>query len=37
LGSGGETEQGRLLLTEATGIVMRKCLELLGIAPLYRI
>jgi arginyl-tRNA synthetase len=37
LGSGGKTEDGRLLLTEATGIVMRKCLELLGIAPLYRI
>lgn len=37
LGSGGKTEDGRLLLTEATGVVMRKCLELLGIAPLYRI
>jgi arginyl-tRNA synthetase len=37
LGSGGATEDGRLLLTEATGVVMRKCLELLGIAPLYRI
>jgi len=37
LGSGGETERGRLLLVEATGVVMRKCLELLGIAPLYKI
>ena len=30
-------EDTRLLLCEATAIVMRQCLDLLGIKPLYRI
>lgn len=34
---GSEQEASRLLLCEATAVVMRKCFELLGIKPLYRI
>ncbi|EFJ40444.1 hypothetical protein VOLCADRAFT_108162 [Volvox carteri f. nagariensis] len=34
---GSEQEASRLLLCEATAVVMRKCFELLGIRPLYRI
>ncbi|KAG2495395.1 hypothetical protein HYH03_006662 [Edaphochlamys debaryana] len=34
---GSEQEGPRLLLAEATACVMRKCFELLGIKPLYRI
>ncbi|PNW84382.1 hypothetical protein CHLRE_03g143887v5 [Chlamydomonas reinhardtii] len=34
---GSEQEASRLLLVEATAVVMRKCFELLGIKPLYRI
>ncbi|KXZ44683.1 hypothetical protein GPECTOR_63g12 [Gonium pectorale] len=34
---GSEQEASRLLLSEATAVVMRKCFELLGIKPLYRI
>ena len=35
--NGSEEENSRLLLAEATAVVMRKCFELLGITPLYRI
>ncbi len=35
--SGSEQEDSRLLLCEATAIVMRQCLTLLGIKPLYKI
>jgi len=35
--SGSEEEDSRLLLCEATAVVMRQCLKLLGIKPLYRI
>lgn len=34
---GSEQEDSRLLLCEATAVVMRKCFNLLGITPLYRI
>lgn len=34
---GSPEEDSRLLLCEATAIVMRQCLSLLGIKPLYRI
>lgn len=34
---GSEQETSRLLLAEATARVMRKCFELLGITPLYKI
>ncbi len=34
---GGENEDSRLLLAEATARVMRQCFSLLGITPLYRI
>ncbi|GBF91032.1 hypothetical protein Rsub_03887 [Raphidocelis subcapitata] len=34
---GGEEQTSRLLLCEATARTMRKCFELLGITPLYRI
>jgi len=34
---GGENEDSRLLLCEATARVMRACFHLLGITPLYRI
>ncbi len=34
---GSEEEDSRRLLCEATAIVMRACLRLLGIQPLYRI
>jgi hypothetical protein len=30
-------EDSRLLLCEATAVVMRQCFSLLGITPLYRI
>ncbi|KAL8166492.1 hypothetical protein V2J09_007991 [Rumex salicifolius] len=35
--NGSEEEKSRLLLCEATAIVMRKCFELLGISPVYKI
>lgn len=35
--AGSEQEDSRLLLCEATAVVMRQCLTLLGIKPLYRI
>jgi arginyl-tRNA synthetase len=35
--AGSEQQDSRLLLCEATARVMRKCFELLGITPLYRI
>eukprot|EP00250_Pteridium_aquilinum_P012236 c20590_g1_i2 orf=786-2864(-) len=34
---GSEEETSRLLLCEATAIIMRKCFDLLGITPLYRL
>ncbi|KAL5720124.1 arginine--tRNA ligase [Ranunculus cassubicifolius] len=34
---GSEEEESRLLLCEATAIVMRKCFHLLGITPVYKI
>ncbi len=34
---GSEQEQSRLLLCEATAVIMRQCFSLLGIKPLYRI
>ncbi|WIA09204.1 hypothetical protein OEZ86_011787 [Tetradesmus obliquus] len=34
---GGEAEDSRLILVEATARVMRQCFKLLGITPLYRI
>ena len=34
---GSEQEASRLLLCEATARVIRKCFQLLGITPLYRI
>jgi hypothetical protein len=34
---GSEQEASRMLLCEATARVMRKCFELLGMTPLYRI
>ena len=34
---GSEEEDSRRLLCEATAVVMRACLKLLGIEPLYRI
>ena len=34
---GSEQEESRLLLCEATAVVMRQCFALLGIKPLYRI
>lgn len=34
---GSDTEASRLLLCEATAVVMRQCFYLLGITPLYRI
>lgn len=34
---GTEEEDSRLLLCEATAVVMRQCFHLLGITPLYRI
>ncbi|GJP62353.1 hypothetical protein CLOP_g19429 [Closterium sp. NIES-67] len=34
---GNEYEESRLILCEATAVVMRKCFELLGITPLYRL
>eukprot|EP00245_Coleochaete_scutata_P007074 TRINITY_DN220_c0_g1_i1.p1 TRINITY_DN220_c0_g1~~TRINITY_DN220_c0_g1_i1.p1 ORF type:complete len:749 (+),score=172.41 TRINITY_DN220_c0_g1_i1:83-2329(+) len=34
---GSPEENSRLLLVEATGIVMRKCFDILGITPLYRL
>ncbi|KAK9266631.1 hypothetical protein L1049_022863 [Liquidambar formosana] len=34
---GNEEETSRLLLCEATAIVMRKCFDLLGIVPVYKI
>ncbi|XP_048500155.1 arginine--tRNA ligase, chloroplastic/mitochondrial isoform X2 [Beta vulgaris subsp. vulgaris] len=35
--NGSTEETSRLLLCEATAVVMRKCFELLGITPVYRI
>ncbi|XP_074273742.1 arginine--tRNA ligase, chloroplastic/mitochondrial-like isoform X2 [Silene latifolia] len=35
--NGSPEETSRLLLCEATAIVMRKCFELLGITPVYKI
>lgn len=34
---GSEEEDSRLLLCEATAVIMRQCFHLLGITPLYRI
>ena len=34
---GTPEEDSRLLLCEATAVVMRQCFALLGITPLYRI
>ncbi|KAF6266502.1 tRNA synthetases class I (R)-domain-containing protein [Scenedesmus sp. NREL 46B-D3] len=34
---GGEQEDSRLILVEATARIMRQCFKLLGITPLYRI
>ncbi len=34
---GGDNEESRLLLSEATARVIRQCFGLLGITPLYRI
>ncbi|MBA0612106.1 hypothetical protein Godav_012748, partial [Gossypium davidsonii] len=34
---GSEMETSRLLLCEATAVVMRKCFDLLGITPIYKI
>lgn len=34
---GSEQEDSRLLLCEATAMIMRQCFQLLGIKPLYRI
>ncbi len=34
---GSEQEDSRLLLCEATAVVMRQVFQLLGITPLYRI
>ncbi|EOY30618.1 Arginyl-tRNA synthetase, class Ic isoform 1 [Theobroma cacao] len=34
---GSDMETGRLLLCEATAVVMRKCFNLLGITPIYKI
>jgi len=34
---GSDFEDSRLLLAESAAIVMRKCFDLLGITPLYRI
>lgn len=34
---GSEQEESRLLLCEATALVMRQTFSLLGITPLYRI
>ena len=34
---GSPEEDSRLLLAEATAVVMRQCFHLLGIKPLYRI
>lgn len=34
---GSEQEESRLLLCEATAVIMRQCFSLLGITPLYRI
>ncbi|CAM6109547.1 unnamed protein product [Calypogeia fissa] len=34
---GSEEESSRLLICEATAIVMRQCFKLLGITPLYRL
>ncbi|XP_074269175.1 arginine--tRNA ligase, chloroplastic/mitochondrial-like isoform X2 [Silene latifolia] len=35
--NGSAEETSRLLLCEATAVVMRKCFELLGITPVYKI
>ncbi|KAL9224552.1 hypothetical protein vseg_000576 [Gypsophila vaccaria] len=35
--NGSPEETSRLLLCEATAVVMRKCFELLGITPVYKI
>ncbi|MBA0852650.1 hypothetical protein Goshw_008030 [Gossypium schwendimanii] len=34
---GSDMETSRLLLCEATAVVMRKCFDLLGITPIYKI
>ncbi len=34
---GSEQEDSRLLLVEATAVVMRQCFTILGITPLYKI
>lgn len=34
---GEPEEDSRLLLCEATAVVMRQCFSLVGITPLYRI
>jgi arginyl-tRNA synthetase len=34
---GSEQEVSRLLLCEATAVIMRECFSLLGIKPLYRL
>lgn len=34
---GTEQEESRLLLCEATAVIMRQCFALLGIKPLFRI
>ncbi|KAG6388438.1 hypothetical protein SASPL_149864 [Salvia splendens] len=35
--AGSAEETSRLLLCEATAVVMRKCFHLLGITPVYKI
>jgi arginyl-tRNA synthetase len=37
MGSASPVLESRLLLIEGTGLVMRQCLTLLGITPLFRI
>lgn len=34
---GSEEEESRLMLVESTAVVMRQCLSLLGIQPLFKI
>ena len=34
---GSDEEESRLMLVESTAVVMRQCLSLLGIQPLFKI
>ncbi len=34
---GSDAEESRLILVEATAVVMRQCFQILGVTPLYRI